>query len=1410
MKTVKISQDSIRPHDMTYAHDRNFNFAANKKIQTSQGLCLSINNITKNATDTKINNSTCLALTDKLYTRNAFNIQYDDSDLIYPYSFVTYFIFSREQGLFYSYDTSTDIRTYPGDDPEAVFLNIEELASDEITTRQTTISSGESFDPIVPTPVCPTTRLFQVDLLDKTYCRVTHNDGFVKTSLTYSDTASTSASCVFEQYDESQTEPSDPQIFEYNLVSNQGYMALSKQLADGSRVFIIHQFPEGAQFGEGGQLAGGGPVLDTDEGWPTKSMICVRIDSLVFAAAGLSRVDTSWVKYKTKITTQNSMQIDDTIDTLFNHELDTEIPTQYYYMNSYSYLANNYLISNLYHTITGNEMSINFTPLKNQLTPESRQDENSPHSVAETGDNCFNFVSRTNIEYRTYHKINSGTNQDTGDDRLYLSYTAYTDTVTLPADNITYFHMPNRMSPYQWLSINYRRVPDYPSHFTPSYQKLPVAVPGSRGFPFEDFVGLIRAGAIAGDDPMTSDKIFKKRADYRYFSNWGDATRAGNKGATADGVNLGDNVYGTWLCAWLQAPFEDEFEHSHGPVWMDRYFDDKKFTDISEVLSQPVNCAESTIKRHELYGERGYFDAPSSMTLDRGVLYAYHHIGDSYNKAILDTHTKNLVQHGLDGYTQYTSAGYTPGVADQQDDTTVYNFIGDTYGRSKAPEPPYGDFRLSFWMYSDDWTNNFGHQVMGNYTTEGFAVINDDVITPVLTFIDDDHIKLTNTDGETLMTITGDQYTDSVSTIQDSTVTISRDSTLGDIMIAASTEKHLFINVVNFNGSVTNTLTVSSDLMKTQPVNQMSRYRPGFDDLEFKQSGKDYPEEVLYIMYDSVSSVGQINMVTGEYRDTDTNNFWFSAELSGFEITTDDGIPLYDGTYIMDSTIGLQNEAPVYRKIETITGVLTPHMYYADGAWHITTNLEFPSDERIASSQGEPPESGEWLWDMNDGSASGKMLLEYGSSLKRPVYIKTSDTPDYRSLHVTSDTGDLFVVDGDHVTMSNTSSNNGSNRLFYTGPEGVYVYNVKSSVSTFVDDGARIIKTTGHTINNMKIDEQENIWLLYDNNVVSKYDKQYSHVFSVSLSGHVDQATRSLSGDMCFDLIKEYPGDGQSSTYAAIFHVDDNMSTTDLIKVYPDGSITFDTSRENVLSSQSQITKNTNFSNYDTIRRKNYRASNTLTFKFKAKNKFDNNDYVEVIRDIPVSNLSPGWHHFCFGYDARIKSIAYYYVDGMLYNQTGLSNRLNRGKHAFTDIMSKTATVGATQGYNNVLLSEFLKQPGYYYAHNTSIKSYRLYNFNMYRGDIKVLSREHIKIPDIEWTIPCGRRAHLDHVTTFHTHQIPGYKTGDFDVSILNTGLSGDAQRDVMNEVHDAINNFKLTTTNQVNVHWKETIKPEV
>jgi len=287
-----------------------------------------------------------------------------------------------------------------------------------------------------------------------------------------------------------------------------------------------------------------------------------------------------------------------------------------------------------------------------------------------------------NIEQRNYYKIFTGTNQSEGYDKIHLGYEAETTEIKLPKDTVTYFHVP----------------------FFADSQNIQDST-------------LIADGASPGPIPALADRIYKKLGDYGERTPWGTTT---------------DRADGTWLCSWLYAV------SSEPPQWLDRYYNPGRLA-YTEALEGRANFTDY------LKNDPIYYDIPSTLTLEPGVLYQYFHQGEKTAINYLQTFAgdnKDRLRLDIDDWsatpldqsiynnsttitnfnTQWVKTINDPGYTDRNvlnfDNTDFINckvLYSDSYNLQN-------EFTLSFWIYHEDWSQATSTQLVGNLQKGGYGI----------------------------------------------------------------------------------------------------------------------------------------------------------------------------------------------------------------------------------------------------------------------------------------------------------------------------------------------------------------------------------------------------------------------------------------------------------------------------------------------------------------------------------------------------------------------------------------------------------------------------------------------------------------------------------------------------------------
>jgi len=319
----------------------------------------------------------------------------------------------------------------------------------------------------------------------------------------------------------------------------------------------------------------------------------------------------------------------------------------------------------------------------------------------------FNHASA--IKLREYERIFTGSNQEGGYENPILNFVSDTTLQTFQCDKVTYFHYP--------------LVAD----------SLPLSSST-----------LIACGAVASHIPYRSDKIWKKMANYRSSSIWGNSQPVGKQ-------------TGVWLCSWLSG---NMLELSSTPIWMDRWFNPGYIdAQTAMYIAKPLS---SVIQ-----------DIPSEMTFDPGCWYKYFHVGNEYNTTIINTLTginNTQLKLHLDDWSEipidkspYNNTAY---IENFTTDCISYNGVN----RYERPEDTClsvnekqhchvlhnsayalsGSMSYSVWVNSDDWNNIIGSNIISKNFRGGWGLKYDNgFYTPTMTLLDrSGHMLCMNSSGK--------------------------------------------------------------------------------------------------------------------------------------------------------------------------------------------------------------------------------------------------------------------------------------------------------------------------------------------------------------------------------------------------------------------------------------------------------------------------------------------------------------------------------------------------------------------------------------------------------------------------------------------------------------------------------------
>lgn len=309
------------------------------------------------------------------------------------------------------------------------------------------------------------------------------------------------------------------------------------------------------------------------------------------------------------------------------------------------------------------------------------------------------------FNYRAYNTLDTGLDQEQGNDKLSLAYTFYDKDIAIKNGTTTVFKAPESIYPFDRLNIN--------------------------------DTTFIKNGALSGPEPVLSDRIYIKRTQTDQYEN------------------------GRFLCTWLSA---NSFEEPG--VWVDRYYYpdviskrdalfglaifEPSFNDSVDTLDRVGNSSSG----REQIEERKFFDKISDAAITSNVTIKYDRLGNQDMEDVVLASTP--IVSGFDSCTtskvlritrDERYLGLTENLCKINTSTSI-SLDGTFYSRVSAYKEINKNkaFTISF-DASIDPEQQYGYELIGNNTNMGFGVFQDMTVTPFLHLANGSTLNIYNTDG---------------------------------------------------------------------------------------------------------------------------------------------------------------------------------------------------------------------------------------------------------------------------------------------------------------------------------------------------------------------------------------------------------------------------------------------------------------------------------------------------------------------------------------------------------------------------------------------------------------------------------------------------------------------------------------
>ncbi|NBP04576.1 MAG: hypothetical protein EBU90_31740 [Proteobacteria bacterium] len=150
---------------------------------------------------------------------------------------------------------------------------------------------------------------------------------------------------------------------------------------------------------------------------------------------------------------------------------------------------------------------------------------------------------------------------------------------------------------------------------------------------------------------------------------------------------------------------------------------------------------------------------------------------------------------------------------------------------------------------------------------------------------------------------------------------------------------------------------------------------------------------------------------------------------------------------------------------------------------------------------------------------------------------------------------------------------------------------------------------------------------------------------------------------------------------------------------------------------------------------------NYLNFNLALKNYYNDTDVLRTTYSIPVSNLQSGIQSFALRFSERDGKYQIYYNGRQTYTST-----FDAYKYRYNPIIKSHIHIGATGFHNNLSLSEFTQQPGYYYVNNLKLQGFKMYNQALEDYQILAINMLNQPIDNLTVSLPAGQKNSIEEV----------------------------------------------------------------
>ena len=821
--------------------------------------------------------------------------------------------------------------------------------------------------------------------------------------------------------------------------------------------------------------------------------------------------------------------------------------------------------------------------------------------------------------FREYTSLVTGNNEEQGYDDIGINYVFYNQDYKIPADTTTAFTSPSSIFPFTQLNIN--------------------------------DTSFVRDGSLAAPNITIADKIYKS--------------------VEAEG----DPLQGTYLVTWLSGSMDN-----YG-MWLDRYYFPNIISQRDAISGDAAFSPTFGLPTSEIaydsastVNSQPYYDTISNFTVLPNESYVYSRTGNTQLTDFVNSYD-NIIQYGFNSYITSTNNRISV-------DTDELVFNGDKVVSLPIDEVnSSGSFTL-FFEIEGNWKQKISY-IFGSLVDSGFAIYNDERITP---------------------------------------------------FIYLKSDKNVYVN--NINSAIVYSLSFDSPVLDIITSNQLADYFVTTKDNNVYRVGSDGTLREKYEIFTQ-----SLPLTTGY--------------VSYINYTQVD-----DNIYFLTSTTG------DYIRLNTNTGDVLPG-----------TVVSFMSGDTITRSL--------YVYDGNVYGFPGEKNILYGETLYTLVSGNTLESYNLNTTNVKT----TFIKTNSIITDFNVDDDG---NLYV-----IHDHNKLAIVDTnrkLLSDTTLLPNITGHKIDFVSYytDKRE----FYPIILITDNDYNYS---LMSYTPTQSATPTLLTGITPYNDIFDFNSTFNATNVSEIPSIrtltgvasGEYVSVNDIVEDFEDISPTFDGPDspdsaalvDQVANSLfddflSQIKKQP-LTNYNTFI--NNTSFNYLNFTLKIKNIYNALDVTTISYSIPVDDLSNFSNTVCVMYDDKEGKYSIYVNSMEVFSQA-----VDKSKYTFNVLLNNSLVMGSVGYHNNLILSQFVKIPGFLYSNGIKIKGLRYFSSRLNNEQLYGLFIENAGVGDLYITLPCDQRNNVENIQSIFKLTQPYNKSNSINIIVKNTGITSTT---LQNELSSAVVN---------------------